>query len=67
MLEKSTLLLGKLLAYKAHVIYSDPHAGQVMERHLATFTEWVTFILKAVNPVDVGDSPKIQVGDQGSG
>jgi len=59
-LEKSTALLGKLLAYKSHVIYSDPHAGQVMERHLATFTEWVTFILKAVNPVDVGDSPKIQ-------
>jgi hypothetical protein len=47
------------------VIYSDAHAGQVMERHLATFTEWVTFILKAVNPVDVGDSPKIQVRVRG--
>jgi V-type H+-transporting ATPase subunit H len=59
-LEKSTALLGKLLAYKSNVNYTDAHAEQVMARHLATFTEWVMFILKAVNPVDVGDSPKIQ-------
>jgi V-type H+-transporting ATPase subunit H len=59
-LEKATALLGKLLAYKSNVMYTDPHAEQVMARHLATFTEWVMYILKAVDPANVGDSPKIQ-------
>jgi len=59
-LEKSTSLIGRLLAYKSHVSYGDSHAEQVISRHIATFTEWVMHILKAVNPVDVGDSPRVQ-------
>jgi len=60
-LEKSTSVIARLLAHKSYVAYADnAHAEQVISRHIATFTEWVMHILKAVNPVDVGDSPRVQ-------
>ena len=33
---------------------------QVLSRHLATFTEWIMFLLKSIEPKEAGDSPKTQ-------
>lgn len=58
-LEKASALLAKLLTYPLpHG--ADAHSEQVLKRHLATFTEWVMFLLKSIDPKVASDSQKTQ-------
>jgi len=56
-LEKAAALLAKLLTAPSAMA---GHAEQVLTRHLQTFSEWVMFQLKSVEPKDAADSPKTQ-------
>mmetsp|Transcript_22157 Transcript_22157/g.36640 ORF Transcript_22157/g.36640 Transcript_22157/m.36640 type:complete len:464 (-) Transcript_22157:495-1886(-) len=58
-LEKSTLIISKVLSY-THFIPVNPDgvAEECLARHLATFSEWLIVILKAVDPTEGLESSK---------
>jgi V-type H+-transporting ATPase subunit H len=58
-LGKASTLLAKLLTYPVPAS-ADAHAQTVLSRHLATFAEWIMFLLKSIDPKDTSESPKTQ-------
>ena len=56
-LDKASCILAKLLTIPS---VGDGHSAQVLSRHLQTFSEWVMYLLKSVEPKDAADSPKTQ-------
>lgn len=65
-LDKASALLAKLLAFTLPMSIDtiDAHSTQVLDRHMANFTEWTLFILKDIDPKDVFESPKNQFAVQ---
>lgn len=60
-LEKSTLILAKMLSYASSFkpAAPDAHADEIVARHTAAVAEFLLTVLKTVDPVDGFDKPQV--------